>query len=280
MLDRIISFLLQMPGWLTWLAFLVFMLYIVAPLVVWQLQRFKTDRTLEEVDADNLPPVVDRYFLQLTPNMVALGFVVVAYLKDAKMQAGFTAYMTLWVNRGCGQSALIGAIVGPAAITPKTRWIEFQTELADGWKVETNNSNNLGMFVLDKKTDRCQFPGVEDPAQLYQLHLWHESVKLDPRKPRFVPADEAVIEHMTSDNQRTFANQAAAGRMKLVRGKYCHTLRNAFRCTWMLCPPIVQIRRARNKAQANRMKAEALARGPRRPIPVITTDVQLVSSAE
>jgi hypothetical protein len=280
MLDRLISLLDALPLWALWLASVIFLLYVVAPLVVWQLQRFSAEHTLEVIDPEELPRAIDRYFLQMTPGMVAQGFVVVAYLRDAKMLAGWAAYMTLWVNRPCGQAAMVGTIISAAGITPKAKWMEFQTELADGWRVETTNSGNLGMFVQDKKNHRLQFPGIEDPAVLYHLHLWHEEQQLDPRKPRFFPADEVVVDYMTTENRRTFERQAAAGRMKMVDGKYRHTLGNAFRCTWMQCPPILQFRKARVRMAASRLKQQALSRGPMRPLPVITTDVKLVESSE
>jgi hypothetical protein len=280
MLDRLFLILDQVPWWAFWIGLIFFLLYVVAPLVVWQTQRFSVDRTLDIIDPQEIPSAIDRYFLQVTPGMVAQGFVVVAYLKDARMLAGMCAYLTVWINRACGQAALVGAIVSRAGISPKATWIEFQTELADGSQVETGNNANLGIFLPAPKTHRFQFPGVEDPAKLYQLHLWHEEQKLDPHAPRFLPADEVVVDHIADESRHTMERQVAAGRMNLINGRYQNTLRDAFRITWMQCPPILQIRKVMARIRGKRMMREALARGPRRPLPVITTDVQLVGSSD
>jgi hypothetical protein len=216
----------------------------------------------------------------MTPSMAALGFVVTAYLRDSEMLRGYEMYLAHWTNRACGQSAALIVLSGPAGIVARATSMQFKTRLANGTTVVTDNSNQARILVFEQDYHLLQFPDVDDPAELYQLHLWHEERRLDPKLPRFLPAEQKLLDNMKREIKRTFSTQVAAGRMKERNGRYHHTLENAFRLTWKHLPPFRQIAKARTTLKANRIKRQALNGTLRRPLPVITTDVQLVGSSD
>jgi hypothetical protein len=274
-MGRMIDWIWNLPGWLQFLLVVVLLLYGVAPLLVWQTQKLSAKNNMYAVMPEILPAVVAQHFQAMAPQLAARGFQVAAYVHDPQQMV--EAYIALWVNRTSGQIAHVGVIIGIGGL-PMAKWIEFQTELADETIVETNNSSNLGIFVLPRNYHRLQFPGVNDPETLYWLHLWHESRWLDAQMPRFLPAPGAEVERLAYENLRTFKRQAAAGRMKEVNGVFAPTFMQAFRSTWMQCPPVLQIRKLRAWLRGRLYLKRALAGPPRQAKAVPVTDVHLVDA--
>jgi hypothetical protein len=274
-LDRAIEWFSSLSWWLQILLVAVFLLYVVGPLVVWQTQKFSGRSTMYAVMPETLPGNVLKYFGMHSPQLAGRGFEVAAYLRDP--QQSVEGFIALWVNRTSGQSAIVAMIVGMGAL-PMAKWIEFQTELADGTTVETNNTSNLGMFVLARNCHRQQFPGVSDAETMYVLHLWHESQWLNARAPRFLPAPGMEANYFAYDVLRSYQRQAAAGRMKEVEGGFKFTFIAAFRGTWMQCPPVLQIRKLRAWLRGNANKRRALASPARQPMAVTITDAHLVGA--
>jgi hypothetical protein len=274
-MGRIIDWILSPNCWLLFLLGTVLLLYVIWPLLVWQTQRM-TARNMYAVMPEALPAKVVDFFRAMSPPLAARGFQVAAYVRDPQEQVEIFA--ALWVNRTCGQVAIVGMVIGLNSMS-MAKWVEFVTELPDGTTVVTNNLSNLGIFVLPKIYHRLQFPQVDDPEKLYRLHLWHESRWLNPQMPRFLAPVGTEMEWLAHENLRTFKRQVAAGRMIEEDGVFRPTFVQAFRATWMQCPPVLQIRKLRAWVMGKINLRWALA-GPRQAMAVRVTEVPPLDVAE
>ncbi len=241
--------------WLLVVAALV--VYVLFPLAVWLKLRINVEGSYRVIDGGELPAKAAVFFKDLTPGMEAIGFEHVGYIWKHAQHLQLDHYHTLWLNRSSGIAALHSALFSSVTLAVKNYSLNFQTELADGVIVETNDVANLGIFVRSHFEHIMQFRQIHDVAMLYKLHLWHERRWASPAVARYLTPAGRELDDLRNSARRTMQLQAAAGRFKEIDGDYVPTLRGAFVMGWKQAPPILQIRLAWTRLGARRLLARA-----------------------
>jgi hypothetical protein len=238
------------------------LLYVGAPLLIRQTMPFNTRARVEALMPEQLPPPAWEYFGMTAPGLAECGFAVSAYASISGMIPNSLTYFALWLNESAGQWAM-ATWMNPG----NKRYVEFMTIFADASSVLTNNSGDIGVFKRHPSKDAAGAPWLTDPRELYQLHVYRETLAR-PRDPtRYVPTPQQALGVTLEGFARDLVRQERAGYFGQTSqpGLYRMTIKGAFLMTWKELPPAKQYRKWAAHRRARAQEVEAQRAGMRPP---------------
>jgi hypothetical protein len=134
------------------------------------------------------------------------------------------------------QSALTGHISG-------TIW--FCSSFADGTYVSTNNSRSVPLTPASREFQRLHFPGIDDAAELYELHRLR--VRERGRTKKHVPMTRGTdpLAYQEGEHSRTVAHWIQCGYYRQTSNDALrHTVRGAVLSAWRAMFPWRQLTEA------------------------------------
>lgn len=217
--------------------------YLIAPLIVLSTMKLKQQPTIVMIPVEQLPQEAYEYFAATAPGLMQCGFEVVAYIHIPDQVPNAQAYLALWINRGAGQCATAVVIYAGQVLAVK-RYLEFLTKAATGIAVLTNNAVDLSSFKKVKSKDVARVPQLQDPADVYRVHLSREARLLAPNDIRYLPAPGDEVQSLAEGGLYELLRQASVGWLRqMPDGDFCPTLQSAYVMTLGELPPFKQVRR-------------------------------------
>jgi hypothetical protein len=255
---------------------LVVLVYVGAPLLIKSTMRLNRRPTVRAMDVPALPSEAHDYFGRTAGPLAALGFELRAYFALDDAVPNVNSVHAWWVNHDTGQNALASVIytrTPNSALPPKAKpYLEFLTKEASGLAIMTNNSPDASSFKRLPDADTLIASAVQDVNDLYRLHVAREHRLGSAGATRYVPAPGDELAVFVEMYDYPILRQVEVGYFRYddQADVYRMTTRGAFAMTWGQLPPIVQLRRARDRAEASRQLAEVnrAPRDPRRGVPV------------
>src|SRR5439155_9841909 len=146
------------------------------------------------------------------------------------------------------------------------KYLEFSTKMADGMAIMTNNSTTVGSFKKTPTADSLYAGMVQEPARLYRLHVYRESILTKRGAARFMPAAGEELNMFAEGYEYSIRRQVGTGYFRDDGGSgvYCPSLRGAFAMTWAQLPPMNAMRAAKEKSRAED-QLQAVAAAPLSP---------------
>lgn len=242
------------------------LIYGFTPIVTRYSTRMQAEPEFEPLAASDLPPALAEWVYGTAATLREDGFVPEAYLALPNQMPNTRAYLILMVSRHSGDKAMATAIISDSAGVRgalQNCYLEFSTRFASGKIVMTLNSKTLGSFDQEMPNEtRIYFPYISNPHALYQLHqhVMDKFAGIAPTDEKVLyPEGEAVL-WMKEILRKVLEEQAQLGVLKRspTGDAFYPTWIGAYRMTWQLLPPLLQLRR-----KAEMRKADAVFRSYR-----------------
>ena len=188
---------------------------------------------------DQLP--VDYPLLKLPANfpqrlyqLECLGFSLVSHLVAAD-QGRIRMVVSLLVNRDAKTSACICFMVANTGGKGVTNdYVEFSTDFADGFEVNTLNSSTVSVFHPVPQREVVRVPQIKDVSALYDVHAHRIAQQMT--RHAVLPLEGQEVEHFSASFQKAMGEQVEHGYYFLDHSKrrYRPTWAGAIRSTWRL----------------------------------------------
>ena len=257
---------------------LLLLVYGGAPLIIHSTLKLRARPTVTPIGIEQMPPEVYEHFGRTAAGMQACGFDLMHYLLVPDMVPNAKAYLALWKNRPRGQMAMAVVVYSgsPPEIPMRATWyVEFLTKLTDGdgLAILTNNTRELGSFKKVKSKDTLRAAWLQDPQQLYAVHLQREARLAPPNATRYIPADGEDLDSFFEGSRFDFERQVRLGVFwhDAASDSYRPTLPGAYHMTWSQLPPFKQMLDGADRRRAECTVNELLAR----PLPPLPTTVPI-----
>jgi len=258
---------------------LLLLVYGGAPLVIHSTLKLRGRPTVKLIGVQQMPPAVYEHFGRTAGGMQACGFELMHYLLVPDMVPHAAAYVALWKNRVRGQMATAVVVFsGSPPQTPvRTTWyVEFLTKLTDagnssnhggraeGLAILTNNGAERGSFKKTKAKDTLRASWVQDPQQLYAIHLHREAHLAPPNATRYIPANGDDLDSFLDGTRFEFERQVRLGLFwhDVAIDSYRPTVAGAYRMTWSQLPPIKQMLDSADRRRAESIVARLQSQPP------------------
>jgi hypothetical protein len=211
----------------------------------------------------DLPPEVARHFRKVTKALQPVGFDVVSGLAMPNEVPKVKSWSLLLVNRGDDTIAMASVYYIEPAQGGRlhSAHVTLKTHFAGGALVRTDNANEFSDPgpVADRIT--TQFPMVQNPARLYELHkALVETHGRDLEK--MLPLDDEFNGDAVAYQTRAYAKEidesVSIGRSYFARreGVYLPTWKGAMVLSWQHTWFQRAVRRYRRERKARRLLAE------------------------
>ena len=238
------------------LLLLVFLPYILGPILVRLKSTSKANPTFDEIPDEHARALFPQNFFALIREFEALGFSLVCHLSST-ISPTTHSMISLLVNPSTKTFASVGFVRSLAA-TPAAAvsYIEFHTDFEDGSQLDTANSSTVRIFHPVPGKTQIKVPHLKDPSALYQVHL-HLTRQRNVGACLPEPGTEKA--RFTNSVKQSLADQAELGFYALdeANQRYRLTWRGAFRSTYRLLWPMKQIHQRRQAQEGRRIAAEA-----------------------
>lgn len=255
--------------WLLWAGASILgmaaLLYLGAPLLIYNVTRFNSADVFEEIDVEELRPEAHEHFARAGDQLLALGYQpwltlrVRGYAKGAVAEAHATGMV--YANRPERTLALVSALFQP---TPDGKekillQAEFSSDAQDGVEYNTTNTRGVAQDAPDAKVTTVQAPGVDDLRRLRAIHL----ALCKGRLLRELPGEDDLIGELNGQLRAKLARREAAGILRREHGGavYRPTMWGAYVLTWRLLPPYNWLYWRRHRALVRRLEREAAYMG-------------------
>jgi hypothetical protein len=231
--------------------------HVVGPVMVRANSSLPANREFDELPADypllHLPP----RFPQQLYALEGLGFSLVRHLVSRPDQKQLRMLVSLLKNQETKTMASLVWITSTAGTKRITNdFLEFTTEFADGFEVNTVNSSTVNVFHRVPERAVVKVPHVKDVSDLCLVHSHMVAKQVNRRA--VLPPEGHEVEHFRASFEKCMAQQVARGYFFLDGStqRYRHTWIGAIRSTWRLLWPAKQILQHR-QAREGRLIAEA-----------------------
>ena len=232
--------------------------FALGPVLVKYTQKFTAVPGVTPISPEEfgLPPDVAEFFDRIEQELRPADFARGATALIEGVVTNATAVIAMFDHQGGDDLAMVSVIYGFSEVEGErkvqlqTRYVELQTDFADGSVLNTNNSTKENAFPQSPRQTLHQLPQVADAGKLYAAHR-RAIQELGSRvaKP-FVPA-ERRLEVVAEEMAQVFARQVETGYLFLgPDGFYRPTWGGAIRMTWKLVWPVVSIRRYLRRRRA------------------------------
>lgn len=227
--------------------------YIGGPILIYFTQKMKARPRFETLEPSQMPGPVADYVYSTANALRDAGFTPESYLCLPDAVPNVKAYLILLANHAAGDKAMVTALMSEMPDMPATLgtvYVEFSTRYASGRLVDTMNSRQLSSFPALPHEVKNQFPAIQDPLRLYEIHRHimakHAGIADNDRKVMFEPGSAAA--YLAQVMAQGYEEQAAVGIMRRTveadEEIYRPTWYGAFRMTWGLMFPFQSMRRA------------------------------------
>lgn len=212
-----------------------------------------------------IPPAVSPYFERVTPRFNAAGFTTVLDLRQTHARTINTAYLRIFENR---EDRALGVAFCPVDIEGDQTVLlsslcQFSQYFGGRLEITSSNFAESDPFAAFEHRRVMNFPGVEDPVELYAAHRAFVR-RIGPESPpRFYEPGKA-LDFVREALRTEIQDQVDAGYLELDRGEgaYRLTWKGAFMVTGRTLWPAGALRRAREAATSSRfLEEESIAAG-------------------
>lgn len=177
-------------------------------------------------------PAADRARLEhIAREVQALGFELVDYLRAEP--AG--SVHALLVHRGAGTFAFASGMSGGW-------WVDFNTELEDGLRINTSNLDYVQMFRPHPRYHDVRLPGATSLAHLWLLHRKRVAQEGTPGAAAVLPPAGTEVEHVAGGSEVPLQLQAELGLYRRRGDAYVMTLKGAYAYVPRLMAPTGRMR--------------------------------------
>jgi hypothetical protein len=246
--------------WLLVPAGLLAAVYVIGPLVVWSMARFRKDPTAIPFDPRQTPapPEVqadlDRAVEALRPE----GFEPMSYIVFPDSMPGTKTIAVLLIRREDDVLVLINVSINTFGGQAKVgdRSIEFVTTFADGF--EHHTLWNLTSPPLPRMPSKSVLQVDSDDAGfLWRVHRAAVEAKRTS-KNRPLPEDVVTPEYVKAEMLKSWTELAEVGwtRVDERRNEFRLTAKGAYLATWGMLWPVAGIRRAARRRRNARLFEE------------------------
>lgn len=245
-------------------AFAAFM-YLVMPGVIRFNQKISAAPVFEPVDLATLPPAAAQYLWACQQALEAEGFQTISYMTWANSIPNVFPYLALLFNRTNNVKATVTAlyVVTSEGAKLKTSYVEIGTRYEDGTTILTNNTKTLNSFKPTAKQNNLRLPNIENPHELYAIHLKRMAAINSSTEPLPAPGTEMAVQ--VGRMVESMEDQVGFGRFYLDRNlnMYRPTWKGAYLMTWGLLPPMKALRESKERAKGQTV-LKALEESPLR----------------
>jgi hypothetical protein len=254
LLNYLYLFLLAIFGWLFAKHFLK---YVIAAFVTTWKYRLSSNQLPESVEYYTLPPSVATDIQCAAPQLAALGFAALAYVKSPPPVGKVEHYSHLWTNRLSSDIAAVSSTLRMR----KGKWVKggsgvtFIRRSLDDFVIATSSVGLAGILPRKPSVDYVTLPGVMHLATLFGVHQARCQ-----RRPelKWAPLPEDAIAYVREQQRKSHEYWAERGFFRLdSRNHNCRlTFKGAYRITSRLLWPLKQKRATEQKRKADAMLKE------------------------
>ncbi len=249
-------------SWIYWLlgtaVFVALVPYILGPIFVFFVLRFRVPPTIVEVDPRQhpLPSNARAYFSEAYQALTAEGFELVGTMGLPDLMPNAQTLFALYANRATADMAMSAIIVakGGAGAEMRTNYVEFIRRFDDGVVVQTNNSAELSAFRRMPKEFTSKFWEIRDIRRLYKIHQLLAERLCQRGQPTFRLDSEfhgdAVQFVSKIVLEETFRDQVGTGYLAETAGGFRPTIKGALIMAWQELWPAKALRRSREQKRA------------------------------
>lgn len=259
---------MNLPDWLSndllWIipavaAGFVALPFVLGPPLIKITQKFSASPTVTQIAPEEfgLPRDVSDYFDRVELELRPAGFARRQCALVEGVVSGATAVLTMFDHQDGDDLAMASVIYGftesegQRTVRLQTKYVEFQTEYADGSVLNTSNSTEENAFPQSPRQTLYQLPQLADAGKLYTAHC-RAKQELGSRVPKPYPPSSERLTFVAQEMAQVFARQLETGYLYLAPDDfYRATWSGAIKMVWKLAWPVVSIRRyfRRRRAQ-------------------------------
>lgn len=245
------------PSLLIAVLVLAVMLYLVAPVIVYQTFQFPFRQEARPAFPGSVPGEGWKFFDRVASSLADEGFVRSPPFFPPAV-AGTIAVAMLLVNRRRGDSALAALLYASrkGVLHLKLQQVEFLTLFDDGRAVLTSNNEALSSFPAVPGRDAVALPQLGSPSRLYAAHVKRAAQSGALSRGRIVPEVGQEVRFGVEQVIDAVARQTGTGYMEERAGAYRPTLYGAVAMVWKELPPLKQLRWLLHRRRAARVLSE------------------------
>lgn len=260
---------MNLPDWLSndllWIipavaAGFVALPFVLGPPLIKITQKFTASPVVTQIAPEEfgLPRDVSDYFDRVQTELRPAGFARRQCALVEGVVTGATAVLTMFDHQDGDDLAMASVIYGfteskgERTVRVQTRYVEFQTEYADGSVLNVNNSTEENAFPPNPRQTLYQLPQLADVARLYAAHVKAKQ-ELGSRVRKPFPPPTERLRFVAKEMADVFARQQETGYLILGADDYYRpTWSGAIKMVWKLAWPVVSIRRYFRRRRAQR----------------------------
>jgi hypothetical protein len=256
--------LAPMPEPLRWLVAIVIgvvvLPYVLGPLLIRFTHKTRRNPTLITYDPDErpAPESVQEFLDEVEAALWGCGFEVLGHVAVPDLVPNVKAIFVLMARLESNDNAMAVAAFGEAAGSSVRKfYVEFATDYADGFELNTNNTSDESAFRPLPHKRTLQFDFVKDAADLWRIHeRATRQFGTGPKKAS--PTRRTTVERIQSGMLKENTDQVEVGWLWYDEGAeaFRPTWKGACLMTWKLCWPISALRRAARRQRARRLLRE------------------------
>lgn len=214
--------------------------YLVGPVLVWLRPGIKAHRCFVQVSDEAARVRFPPQSFRLISELETLGFSLAGHLVYGDELTKLNSMLSLLVNRESKALALVcHAFVSNRIANQVIEFVAFSTEFEDGSKIETSNTQILGILAELPTRTRFNIPQLrDDVSRLYYIHLHYAAQRLGSQAGLPERGDE--IKHFQDFYEKEFSQQESLGYVYFdgTTGRYRYSWPVAILGTWRLLWPV------------------------------------------
>lgn len=250
--------------WLLWAGAavlgMVALLYLGAPLVIYNLTRLSAGDAFQEIDVEAVRPEAHEHFARAGDQLLALGYqpwLTLRFSGYAQGENAGHATGMVYANRPERTLALVSALFQPTPQGAEKILLqaEFSSDAQDGVEYNTTNTRGVAQDAPDPKVTTVQAPGLADLRRLRAIH----QALCKGRLLRELPGEDDLIDELNDQLRAKLARREAAGILRREQGGavYRPTMWGAYVLTWRLLPPYNWLYWRRHRALVRRLERDS-----------------------
>jgi hypothetical protein len=231
-------------------------MYMGTPIVIWLTMRQNANPSLQSYGHELTDPGF-QFLTESAAQMQAMGFELVGYFGYVGQTKNVNTFIAYLIHRRNGDGGVAAMAVTAQGVG--ARMVEFSTRFADQGSVTTGNSKTIGVYVRPYHKPVYQFPGIQDPFRLYEIHQ-QLMVKSKPGMAKDIVQPGQEEARLVDGIRREMQDQLAPGILRLDSDGafYRPTLFGAYRMTWRLLFPLKHVLSIARSMRAKRLEKELL----------------------
>jgi hypothetical protein len=243
-----------MSEFLSFLALLVFIPYIIVPIIMWRKQSFAALPQLRQISENFVPKNARTFFESVEAELKKCSFERSFDALSLDYGPNIRVFFRLLISRSDSIIAVATTLIYDAAEEPLAKHVEILSRFKNGSEISTHNSELSKAPLESKKKRAFVFPKVEDPKRLFELHQGLlKKLKADT-KNAYLPKTGEEFAFLVKSTKDELHAQAELGALRLDRVNNCFrpTIAGAILMAWYSMWPMTTVRRYWQIFQAKR----------------------------